>query len=75
MLNLLKNESAYRAAQEEVDRVVGGNPVHVEYLKKLDYMNAVRETLRLSPTAPTMNKKNKPRIPRSRYFVQWQICC
>jgi cytochrome P450/NADPH-cytochrome P450 reductase len=37
MLNLLKNESAYRAAQDEVDKVFGRGPVEVKDLKKLDY--------------------------------------
>lgn len=61
MLNLLKNESAYRAAQEEVDRIVGRAPVRVEHLKKLAYLDAVlRESLRLAPTAPSMTKKVNP---------------
>jgi cytochrome P450/NADPH-cytochrome P450 reductase len=33
MLNLLKNESAYCAAQQEVDTVVGRGPVRIEHLK------------------------------------------
>ena len=63
MLNLLKNEAAYRAAQEEVDTVIGRVPVRVDHLKKLEYLNAVlRETLRLSPTAPAMTKKVNPKF-------------
>lgn len=63
MLNLLKNESAYRAAQEEVDKMIGREPVRVEHLKKLEYINAVlRETLRLSPTAPAMSKQVNPKF-------------
>lgn len=63
MLNLLKNESAYRAAQEEVDSVIGRAPVRVEHLKKLEYINAIlRETLRLSPTAPAMTKQISPKF-------------
>ena len=63
MLNLLKNESAYRAAQEEIDTVIGRSPVQIQHLKKLDYLNAVlRETLRLSPTAPAMTKQISPKF-------------
>jgi cytochrome P450/NADPH-cytochrome P450 reductase len=62
MLNLLKNQSAYRAAQEEVDTVIGRNPVQVGHLKKLEYLNAVlRETLRLTPTAPAITKQISPK--------------
>jgi cytochrome P450/NADPH-cytochrome P450 reductase len=63
MLNLLKNESTYRAAQHEVDSVIGRDPVRVEHLKKLEYLNAVlRETLRLTPTAPAMTKQIGPKF-------------
>lgn len=50
---LLKNPKAYEAAQKEVDEVAGKGPITVEHLAKLPYLNAVlRETLRLSPSAP-----------------------
>jgi cytochrome P450/NADPH-cytochrome P450 reductase len=59
----MKNQSAYRAAQEEVDRVVGRDPVHVQHLKKLDYLNAVlRETLRLTPTVPAITNQVSPKF-------------
>jgi cytochrome P450/NADPH-cytochrome P450 reductase len=49
----LKNPAAYFKAQEEVDRVVGKGRITSQHLKDLHYLNAVlRETLRLSPTAP-----------------------
>lgn len=77
MLNLLKNQSAYRAAQEEVDKVIGRNPVQVGHLKKLDYLNAVlRETLRLTPTAPAMTKQISPKsqgkatLCKGRYTIE-----
>ncbi|CAO2650266.1 Nn.00g015580.m01.CDS01 [Neocucurbitaria sp. VM-36] len=52
---LLKNASAYDTAQQEVDDVVGKGPITVDHLTKLPYLNAVlRESLRLSPTAPSI---------------------
>ncbi|KAM3077581.1 hypothetical protein ACMFMG_006917 [Clarireedia jacksonii] len=57
-LNLMRNADAYNAAQREVDRVVGRGPVRVEHLKKLEYVDAVlKETLRLTPTAPAITKQ------------------
>ncbi|RJE26772.1 bifunctional P-450 NADPH-P450 reductase [Aspergillus sclerotialis] len=50
---LLKNPSAYKKAQEEVDTVIGRRKITVEDLSKLPYITAVmRETLRLKSTAP-----------------------
>lgn len=52
---LLKNPSAYRKAQEEVDRVIGTGSIEVEHMTKLPYLTAIlRETLRLNPTAPAI---------------------
>ncbi|KAJ4372866.1 hypothetical protein N0V83_003157 [Neocucurbitaria cava] len=52
---LLKNASAYDTAQQEVDDVIGKGPITVDHLTKLPYLNAVlRESLRLSPTAPSV---------------------
>jgi cytochrome P450/NADPH-cytochrome P450 reductase len=51
--NLLRNSSAYRAAQQEVDEVCGKGPITVDHIPKLKYLAAVlRESLRLNPTAP-----------------------
>ncbi|KAB8237869.1 cytochrome P450 [Aspergillus alliaceus] len=53
--NLLKNPQAYQKAQEEVDRAIGRRKIVVEDLQKLPYITAVmRETLRLTPTAPAI---------------------
>lgn len=53
--NLLKNSNAYEKAQSEVDQVIGKGPITVDHLTKLPYLNAVlRESLRLTPTAPAI---------------------
>ncbi|KAG7093355.1 hypothetical protein E1B28_007036 [Marasmius oreades] len=50
---LLKNPSTMRKLQAEVDEVLGGEPAQYQDLSKMPYLIAVmRETLRLSPTAP-----------------------
>ena len=44
-----------RLVQQEVDTVVGKDPVSVNHLSKLPYINAVtRETLRLQPIGPAL---------------------
>ncbi|EDN95818.1 hypothetical protein SS1G_11697 [Sclerotinia sclerotiorum 1980 UF-70] len=53
---LLKNPSAYQAAQREVDGVVGKGPITIDHLSKLPYIEAcLRETLRLNPPAPVIS--------------------
>ncbi|KAK2627065.1 hypothetical protein QTJ16_003031 [Diplocarpon rosae] len=50
---LLKNPAAYQAAQRQVDKVIGRGAITVEHMSKLPYVEAcLRETLRLTPTAP-----------------------
>ncbi|KAF7949340.1 uncharacterized protein EAE97_002849 [Botrytis byssoidea] len=57
-LNLLKNLDAYNATQRKVDQVVGRGPVRVEHLNKFEYLSGVlRESLRLTPTAPVVSKR------------------
>lgn len=58
---MLKNPRTFFAAQQEVDRVVGTERIQAKHLKSLDYINAVlRETLRLTPTAPAFQRAVRP---------------
>ncbi|KAJ3032219.1 hypothetical protein HDV00_007954 [Rhizophlyctis rosea] len=58
--HLLKNPSTLQKAQTEVDTVTKGNPITVENLKDLKYIDAIlKETLRLNPTAPLFTVKTK----------------
>ena len=67
-LGMLKNSNAYLKAQAEVDEVLGRGPIEVHHLKKLKYINAVlRETLRLWPTAPGLQKRIAP--PKQNEFM------
>ncbi|KAJ9114037.1 hypothetical protein QFC22_005857 [Naganishia vaughanmartiniae] len=50
---LLKTPRAYQAIRSEVDAVCGSEPVKVEHLQKLKYIDAsLKEALRLHATAP-----------------------
>ena len=50
---LVKNPEAYARAHQEIDEVLGKESLRTEHLGKLPHLNAVlRETLRLSPSAP-----------------------
>ncbi|KAL7949857.1 cytochrome P450 [Trichoderma barbatum] len=54
--HLLKNPSAYRKVQEEVDEVLGRGPARVDHVSKLVYIQAVlRETLRISAAIPAFS--------------------
>jgi cytochrome P450/NADPH-cytochrome P450 reductase len=72
---LLKNPDALHKAQQEVDTVVGKGPIKFEHMAKLPYIEAVlRETLRLSPTAPVFavepSKSNSgPIVLAGKYYV------
>jgi cytochrome P450 / NADPH-cytochrome P450 reductase len=58
---MLKNPSTYFAARQEVDRVIGRNRIEPKHLNELKYINAVlRETLRLTPTAPAITRGFRP---------------
>jgi cytochrome P450 / NADPH-cytochrome P450 reductase len=74
---MLKNPETLYAAQKEVDRVVGDQRIAPKHLKELKYINAVlRETLRLTPTAPAVvravrpeNKEPHPTIGGGKYSM------
>jgi cytochrome P450 / NADPH-cytochrome P450 reductase len=58
---LLSNPEAMQKAQQEVDQVVGREPITFQHTSKLPYIEAVlRESLRLSPTAPAFSVKPLP---------------
>src|ERR1700742_2222802 len=58
---MLTNPRTYFAAQQEIDRVVGKGKIEPKHLSELHYINAVlRETLRLSPTAPAFVRSVRP---------------
>ncbi|KAB8071348.1 cytochrome P450 [Aspergillus leporis] len=76
--NLLKNPRTYQKAQKEVDRVLGRRKITGDDLKNLPYINAVmRETLRLTPTAPviavgphpTKNHEDPVTIGNGKYVI------
>ncbi|KAJ5780581.1 hypothetical protein N7457_005741 [Penicillium paradoxum] len=76
---LLKSPSAYKKAQEEVDRVIGKRKITVDDMSKLPYITAVmRETLRLKPTAPmialhphpTKNQEDPVTLGGGKYVLQ-----
>jgi cytochrome P450 / NADPH-cytochrome P450 reductase len=59
--NMLKNPATYFAAQQEIDRVIGRSRIEPKHLNDLKYINAVlRETLRLTPTAPAITRGFRP---------------
>lgn len=57
----MRNPKCYLAAREEIDRLVGTGPIQAHHLTQLKYINAaLRETLRLHPTAPSIAKSISP---------------
>lgn len=69
---LLKSPAAYAKAQQEVDDVIGKNAITVDHLAKLRYLNAVlRESLRLSPTVPSIGVAAKEdTVIGGKYYVK-----
>jgi cytochrome P450/NADPH-cytochrome P450 reductase len=74
---MLKNPATYFAAQAEVDKVLGKEKINPKHLNQLKYINAMlRETLRLTPTAPAItrgvrpeNKEDNPTIGNGTYSI------
>lgn len=63
VIELLKHPETYQKAQEEVDRVVGGQSITREHVRELKYIYAVlQETLRLIPSAPFIGKNPRPDV-------------
>lgn len=53
---LSNNPEALKKGQDEIDSVVGDGPIDLSHLKQLHYVEAIlRETIRLSATAPGFN--------------------
>ncbi|KAB8293717.1 hypothetical protein EYC80_009202 [Monilinia laxa] len=68
--NLLKNPSAYQAVQREVDEVVGQGPITIDHMSKFPYIEAcLRETLRLTPTAPAFSVYPLPETTESPIII------
>ncbi len=58
---MLLKPQTYFAAQEEIDRVIGKEKIQPKHLNSLKYINGVlRETLRLTPTAPAFTRGPRP---------------
>lgn len=67
----MQNPKTYLAARQEVDRIIGKGAIQNHHLKDLKYLNgALRETLRLHPTAPVITKS----IPAHRQDEYITIC-
>lgn len=59
--NLVSYPKVFLKARQEVDKVVGRGRVEPHHLKELKYMSAIlRETLRLTPTVPSLAKRLNP---------------
>ncbi|TVY52167.1 Bifunctional cytochrome P450/NADPH--P450 reductase [Lachnellula cervina] len=59
--NLIKNPAAYQKLQKEIDEVIGRGAITVEHMSKLPYLEGcMRETLRLTSTAPAYTLQLRP---------------
>ncbi|KAJ5083214.1 hypothetical protein N7456_012641 [Penicillium angulare] len=63
---LSNNPEALKKGQDEIDSIVGDGPLDLSHLKQLNYVEAIlRETIRLSATAPGFNIEPIPREDKS----------
>jgi cytochrome P450 / NADPH-cytochrome P450 reductase len=71
MYELLKHPHAYSKVREEVDRVLGNEPIQLEQVSKLPYIVAVmREGLRLHPPAVVFGlTSEQDNVLDGEYFV------
>lgn len=54
---LLKHPRTLRKAQEEVDKIIGKEPLAYKHLSRLQYIQAcLRESMRLHPPAPAIGR-------------------
>ncbi|KAL0930407.1 bifunctional P-450/NADPH-P450 reductase [Colletotrichum truncatum] len=69
---LLKKPATYFKAQQEVDEVIGRDPITIDHLAKLPYLNGVlRETLRLSPGIPGFGvEAREDTFLAGKYFIK-----
>ncbi|KIK61041.1 hypothetical protein GYMLUDRAFT_43136 [Collybiopsis luxurians FD-317 M1] len=70
---LIKNPEKMRKLQSEIDEILGGQPVQSQDFSKMPYLNAViRETLRLTPTAPmrVVIPVEDTHLGNGKYFVK-----
>ena len=65
---LAENPDARKKAAEEIDSIVGDGPLDLAHLKQLHYVEAcLRETIRLSATAPGFNiEPIPPKDPKNK---------
>jgi cytochrome P450 / NADPH-cytochrome P450 reductase len=71
MYELLKHPHAYAKVREEVDRVLGNEPIRAEHISKMPYIVAVmREGLRLYPPAAAFAVgSDQDNVLAGEYFV------
>ncbi|KAH7336803.1 cytochrome P450 [Rhizoctonia solani] len=73
MTHVMKNPSVYTKVRDEVDRVLGKEPIRFEHLSKLTYINALlRETLRATPVLPqiTVTPYKDELIGNGKYLIK-----
>ncbi|KAF8606735.1 fatty acid hydroxylase [Ceratobasidium sp. AG-I] len=73
MTHILDDPKVYGNIRQEVDTVLGREPIKLEHLTKLPYISAVlRESLRLTPSIPqfTVEPYNDETIGNGKYHIK-----